>query len=133
MSDNVTAFVLRLATGIVFLSHGLIKVFVFTPAGTAAFFEQVGFPGWLAFPTIAVEIVGGALMIAGLFARFVAIAFVPILIGALMTHWPNGYMFSVANGGWEFPALMLVLVALQIRLGNGAFAVNHINFKRSFA
>jgi putative oxidoreductase len=133
MSDNVTPFVLRLATGIVFLSHGLIKLFVFTVPGTVAFFEQVGFPGWLAVPTMAVEIAGGTLMLAGLFTRFVGLAFLPILAGALMTHWPNGYMFSVANGGWEFPALMLVLVALQIRLGDGAFALNNVNLKRSFA
>lgn len=35
------AFVLRLALGIMFIAHGLTKVFVFTPAGTAGFLNQL--------------------------------------------------------------------------------------------
>lgn len=32
---NRGAFVLRLSLGVMFLAHGLLKVLVFTPAGTA--------------------------------------------------------------------------------------------------
>ena len=59
------AFILRLALGIMSLAHGLLKVFVFTLPGTVGFFEQVGFPGWTAYLVVAVEIVAGLLLIAG--------------------------------------------------------------------
>ncbi|MCF5428082.1 DoxX family protein, partial [Pseudomonas syringae] len=49
------AFVLRLALGLMFIAHGLTKVLVFTPAGTAGFFESIGFPGFLAYPVMAFE------------------------------------------------------------------------------
>ena len=49
------ALLLRLALGVMFVSHGLQKLLIFTPAGTAQFFASVGFPGWLAGPVIAAE------------------------------------------------------------------------------
>ena len=45
------AMLLRLALGTMFLSHGLLKVLVITPAGTAGFFASLGLPAWLAYPT----------------------------------------------------------------------------------
>jgi putative oxidoreductase len=39
------AFVLRLALGILFLAHAGLKIFVFTPSGTAGFFGSLGLPG----------------------------------------------------------------------------------------
>jgi putative oxidoreductase len=38
-------------------------------------------------------------------------------------HLPNGWVFSAANGGWEFPALWTVLLVVQALLGAGAYAV----------
>ena len=56
------ALVLRGTTGLLFLTHGLTKLFVFTPAGTAGFFESLGLPGWLGIVTMILEIpdFGGA-------------------------------------------------------------------------
>ncbi|MGB1027605.1 MAG: DoxX family protein, partial [Rhodospirillaceae bacterium] len=93
------ALVLRLALGIMFVAHGWLKVSVFTVAGTVAFFESVGFPGWLAYVTIVAEIGGGLLLIAGLYARWVALATIPLLLGALSVHFANGWLFSAPNGG----------------------------------
>lgn len=41
--------VLRVALGVMFLAHGLMKLPVFTLPGTAQFFESVGFPVYLAY------------------------------------------------------------------------------------
>ncbi|MGK0374327.1 MAG: putative oxidoreductase [Arenicella sp.] len=41
------ALALRLAFGLILLAHGLLKVFVFTPSGTAAFFSSFGLPEFL--------------------------------------------------------------------------------------
>lgn len=115
---------LRIALGIMFLAHGLLlKVFVFTMAGTAAFFETVGFPGWLAWATMLAETAGGLLLIAGIGTRIVALAMTPILLGAWYVHAGNGWVFSAPNGGWEYPAYLLVLCVAQMLLGSGAFSL----------
>ncbi|MGB0694904.1 MAG: DoxX family protein [Rhodospirillaceae bacterium] len=118
------ALVLRLALGIMFVAHGWLKVSVFTVAGTVAFFESVGFPGWLAYVTIVAEIGGGLLLIAGLYARWVALATIPLLLGALSVHFANGWLFSAPNGGWEYPAFLAAAALAQGFLGNGAYALS---------
>ena len=57
-STALAAFLLRIALGTMFIAHSLIlKLFVFTPAGTAQFFGSLGLPSFLAYLTIAAEIV----------------------------------------------------------------------------
>lgn len=72
------ALVLRVTLGALFLAHAALKLFVFTPAGTAGFFSSVGLPPALAYVTIAAEVLGGLALIAGLWTRVVAIALTPI-------------------------------------------------------
>jgi putative oxidoreductase len=117
------ALLLRVALGVMFLAHGLLKVLVFTLPGTAQFFESQGFPGTLAYLVTAAETFGGALLILGVYTRWVALALVPVLLGALAVHWPNGWMFSVPGGGWEYPAFLAVAAAVQGLLGSGACAL----------
>ena len=117
------ALVLRLALGAMFLAHGLLKVVVFTLPGTVAFFESVGFPGVLAYLTVAAEIGGGLLLILGVWARWVALALVPVLLGALSVHLGNGWVFSAEGGGWEYPAFLAVTSVVQALLGDGAHAL----------
>lgn len=117
------AFVLRVTLGVAFLAHGLLKVIVFTPAGTVAFFESQGFPGFTAYLVILAEIGGGAALILGLHTRAVALALVPLLLGAALVHAPNGWVFSNPGGGWEFPVFWAFANVTQAFLGDGAFAV----------
>ncbi len=124
--DNQTqtaALLLRLALGTMFVAHGLLKVMVFTLPGTAGFFEQVGFPGWLAYPVTFAEIGGGILLIAGVAVRQVAIGLIPVLLGALYVHFGAGWVFSNPNGGWEYPAFLVVAAVVQALLGPGSFAL----------
>jgi putative oxidoreductase len=123
-STGYATLVVRLALGVVFLAHGLTKVFVFTLPGTAAFFESVGFPGFLAYPVTAAEIVGGLLLVVGLASRWAALGLVPVMLGALSVHWGNGWVFNAPNGGWEFPALLAaVCLAYFVRGEDGAWAL----------
>jgi len=121
------AFILRVSLGVMTLAHGLLKVFVFTIPGTVGFFESLGYPGVLAYAVIAGEILGGLALIAGVWTRYVALALVPILIGATITHAGNGWVFSNPDGGWEFPAFWTVTLIVQAVLGNGAFAVGSVS------
>ncbi len=117
------ALVLRVSLGVLALAHGLMKIIVFTPAGTVGFFESLGLPGTLAYVTIAVEVVGGVALIAGVFTRYVSIAMVPILIGSIVfAHWNAGWVFSNEGGGWEYPAFWAVALVVQALLGDGAYA-----------
>jgi len=117
------AFVNRVALGVMFLSHGLLKVFVFTLPGTVGFFESVGFPGWTAYAVAAAEIGGGAALILGIRTRVVAGALLPVLLGAAFVHWGNGWVFSAPNGGWEYPVFLAVSSVVQVLLGDGRLAL----------
>ena len=118
------AFVLRVTLGLLFLAHAGLKIFVFTPAGTAQFFGSLGLPGVLAYLVTAAETLGGVALILGVYSRLVALTLTPILLGAIFTvHGPAGFFFSNPNGGWEFPALWIIGLVSVALLGDGAFAV----------
>jgi putative oxidoreductase len=117
------ALVLRLSLGILFIAHALLKLFVFTLPGTAQFFQSMGLPGVLGYATFAAELVAGALLIAGVATRWVALAMVPILLGATWAHAGNGWTFSAPNGGWEYPAFWTVALVVQALLGDGPYAL----------
>lgn len=114
---------LRISLGIMILAHGLLKILVFTPAGTAEYFASVGLSAWLAYPVILAEVAGGAALIAGLWTRLVSLALVPVLIGATIVHLGNGWVFSNPGGGWEYPLFWTVALIAQALLGSGSCAM----------
>ena len=116
---------LRVTSGGLLLTHGLIKVLVFTPAGTAGFFESIGFPGILAYPVMAGEIGLGLALILGFMTRWAALAALPIMIGAIVPHAGNGFTFSNTGGGWEYPVFWAIVLAVQAMLGDGAYAIGN--------
>lgn len=117
------ALLLRVSLGALFLAHGLMKVFVFTVPGTVAFFEQIGYPGFFAYLVILAEIGGGLALVLGVQTRLIALALVPVMVGATLQHAGNGWVFSAPGGGWEFPAFWTVLLGVQALLGDGALAL----------
>lgn len=117
------ALVLRVALGVMFMAHALLKFYVFTLPGTAQFFQSLGLPGSLAYATFFAELVGGALILAGVYSRWVAAALIPILLGATWAHSGNGWVFTAQNGGWEYPAFLAIAAAVQVLLGDGKYAL----------
>ncbi|MEK0082812.1 DoxX family protein [Benzoatithermus flavus] len=118
------ALLLRLALGTLFLAHGLMKVFVFTVPGTVQYFQSIGYPGFFAYLVILGEVGGGLALISGLWTRIIALALLPIMIGATLQHLGNGWVFSSQGGGWEFPAFWTATLLVQALLGAGAFALD---------
>jgi len=115
---------LRLALGLMFVSHGLMKVIVFTIPGTVGYFESIGLPGVLAYLTILAEVGGGALLILGVYARIVAVLLIPVLAGAwIFGHAGNGWLFSNPGGGWEYIAFLIVASLTVALAGEGALAL----------
>ena len=120
------ALVLRLSLGLMFIAHALLKYAVFTLPGTVRFFESVGLPGPLAYVVFVAELVGGALILIGAWSRWISAALVPVLLGALSVHAGNGWLFTNANGGWEYPAFLVAAAVTQALLGDGRFAVTSL-------
>ena len=121
------ALILRVSLGLMYVAHSLIlKHFTYTLTGTAQFFESLGLPAALAYATFWGELIGGVLLVAGVGTRVVSLALVPILAGALWVHAGNGWVFSAANGGWEYPLFLIVVSFVAALLGNGRYALGNV-------
>src|SRR3984893_14980023 len=110
--------IVRLAIGFPLAAHGAQKLFGWFGgggiAGTAPFFEQLGFrpaPLHAALAGIA-ETAGGLLLAAGLFTPLAAAALLGVMVVAVgSVHWGKG--FFLQTGGLEY----------NLVLGAGALAV----------
>lgn len=136
MTDHVAAsyaaLILRVSLGVMFIAHALLKIMVFTPAGSVGFFASLGVPGWLAYPVMGAELVGGVLLVAGIQTRVVALALVPVLIGSIaLVHGANGWLYTNANGGWEYPAFLTMASFAQALLGDGAWRAGALFNRRT--
>lgn len=121
---DIATLLLRVSLGGLFIAHAWLKYAVFTPAGAAGFFKQIGLPGWLAYVTILVEVLGGIALVIGLQTSLVAIVLVPVILGAtIFGHRANGFWFTNENGGWEYPAFWTVALIALALLGDGALAI----------
>ncbi len=120
---DYAALLLRVTMGLSFIAHAWLKYAIFTPAGTVQYFQSLGLPGPLAYVVMTAEFLGGIALILGLWTRWVALALIPILLGAVFAHSGNGFFFMNPNGGWEFPAFWAAALAVQSLIGGGAYAL----------
>jgi putative oxidoreductase len=119
------ALLLRVGMGVMFLAHGaLLKLGTFGLAGTMGYFGSIGYPPALGVAVIAAEIAGGLALILGIGVRTVSLALIPLMLGALLQHSGNGWMFAGKGGGWEFPAFWTLALLVQAGLGAGALALD---------
>lgn len=115
---------LRVALASMWISHALLKVFVFTMPGTVQFFESVGLPGVLAYLVVAAELVGGAAILVGIYGRYASLLLTPILLTATWVHLPNGWVFTKPGGGWEYPLFLAVASLVHAVIGDGELRVS---------
>ncbi|GAA5106822.1 DoxX family protein [Orbus sasakiae] len=120
---DLAALALRIALGAMFLAHGFTKLLVFTPAGTAAYFASIGFPGFMGYLTILFEIGGAILLLFGAFGRVISGLTVIQMIVIAYIHSPNGWSFSNPGGGWEYPAFMALAAFALALIGDGRFSI----------
>jgi len=122
--NELGALVLRLSLGTIFIAHSLyLKLVVFTLPGTAQFFASIGLPGYLAYLVFAGEAVGGLALVLGVYARFAALALVPIALGATWAHLGAGWLFSNQGGGWEYPLFLSLALLVQYLVGDGRYTL----------
>jgi putative oxidoreductase len=120
------AFAIRAALGVMFIAHAYLKIAVFTVPGFAGFLTQTGFPAALAWPIILAELIGGIAILLGIYSRAVSVALLPVLLGAVLVHAPNGWLFNAPNGGWEYPAFLAVAAIAHVLIGDGAWALKPV-------
>lgn len=109
--EGLGLVLLRVAVGGALMPHGAQKLFGafggYGLTGTAGWLESIGFaPGMLFALAIGLlEFVGGAALVLGFATRLVAAAVTLFMATAILIHWPNGYFWNLAGGGWEVPVL----------------------------
>jgi putative oxidoreductase len=113
--------VLRIVTGFLFIQPGTMKIFAYPigippMGGTVELFTQVGIGG-------VMEVVGGAMLLVGLFTRPVAF----ILAGEMAVaywqfHAPGGF-WPIVNGGSDAMLFCFLLFYLSAA-GGGPWGVD---------
>lgn len=109
----VVSVIMRMVLGIIFLSHGVAK-FQMGLSNVDAWFSSIGVPGFLAYVVAMLELIGGIMLIAGLFTRYVSALFVVMLIGAIVTaKLPVGLLGNAQMPGYELD-LGFILISLYL-------------------
>jgi putative oxidoreductase len=119
--------IIRFAAGVVFIYHGYAKLFLgFGPFVAKNILTPMGFP----IPHVLVyflgilELFGGAALALGLLTRPIALLFAIEMIFVVKWHYPNGYLFTSAHGGYEFPLLMLLTYIGIFFAGSGRCSID---------
>ena len=127
-SDKLLS-VLRIVTSLLFLEHGLQKIFNFPPAATPKPYDLMTLSPGLAG---LLEVVGGGLLVLGLFSRPVAFLLSgEMAIAYFMAHAKRS-PFPVLNGGDG--AIMFCFIFLYIAAaGPGPWSLDSMLGKKSAA
>ncbi|WP_322923096.1 DoxX family protein [Paenibacillus campi] len=133
MKLTVVSTIMRVVLGILFLAHGISK-FQMGLAGVSGWFQSVGIPGFLAYVVSPIELVGGILLIIGLFTRYVSVLLIIVLLGAIFTvKLSAGLMGNGQMAGYELD-LAFILVALYLAVSNNTgFSLDQMLFRRKTA
>lgn len=128
LTPETGTFILRVSLGTVLLAHSVyLKLMVFTLPGTAQFFASIGLPASLAYVVFATEAIAGFALLLGIHTRLFSALIIPVLLGAIWAHASNGWLFSNAGGGWEYPLILSLMALAQLGLGDGRYAISSAN------
>jgi putative oxidoreductase len=120
---------MRLVLGGIFAAHGAQKVFGwFNGAGLdgfAAFLAEQGYQQADALSAAAgfAELVGGILIILGVFTPLAAAGLLSVMINAIWLQWASGLF--VEDGGFELELALAGLAAGLVFIGPGRFALDN--------
>jgi putative oxidoreductase len=118
---DITWAILRVGAGLLFMAHGAQKLLGWFggmggEGGTAPLFSQIGLAGVL-------EVVGGALIVLGLFTRPTAIILVAEMVVAyFQVHAPRG-LWPIQNQG-ELALLYGLIFLFLATNGAGPFSID---------
>ena len=127
---DLSYLLIRLTVGGILRAHGIAKLM---GPGVTAFaagsLARRGIEPSLLFAYVIFfnETIGAMCLMLGLFTRVVgAIIAVELAIITFVAHFPNGFIFSNAGGGWEFPLMWgLIVFAISLR-GGGPYSLDRL-------
>jgi putative oxidoreductase len=129
--EAIGIFIIRLVVGLYFAAHGAQKAFGWFggggPAGTGAFFEQIGIKPGKQMALIAGigEFVGGILFLLGLLTPVAAILIiVPMIVAIKTVHGKNG-LFS-DKGGIEYNLVVIAIALGTMFMGPGTLSLDSL-------
>jgi putative oxidoreductase len=123
-SAESAVFLLRVLLGALFIAHLSWKLTIF-PGGVEAWWNNLinnGYPAFVPAYVLSAEIAGAALLIPGVWARYVALYAVPMMIGAAQ-FWLERKGFYFTQAGAELPLVWLALLVIQGVAGDGRYAL----------
>src|SRR2546428_8347209 len=117
---DISHFGLRIVSGILVIVHSVGKF----DSGSSGFFSSIGLPVELGFLIGLLELVGGALLIAGALTRITSSLLATEMLG-VMIYIKKVQAFS-GRGGLELELLAFVILLTVIVLGPGRISISHI-------
>jgi putative oxidoreductase len=139
-TTDLSALILRVAAGLIFIPHGYSKVFGSGgPAAFAADLPGYGVPAFLGYLAAYAEFFGAILLIVGLLTRldafllagtmFVA-AFVVQLPDALRDPDNAGHRFFASMRAMELPLALLATMLVVLLMGPGRFSLDALIWRK---
>lgn len=137
--NDLVLFFLRLVLGLVFFAHGAQKMLGWFGGGgytgTMEYFVGQGIPAFFAFLAIMAEFLGSLGLILGLLTRVAAFGIACVMVVAVsMVHWPHGFFMNwsgqQAGEGFEYHVLVLLIAAILMWKGGGAYSIDQTIAKR---
>jgi len=117
--------ILRMALGVIFLTHGYPKL-TRSASAMQGMFVQHGLPAQLVYVAGVLETFGGILLILGLFSRPVALLLaVEMAVAMVKVHGGHGVM---ALHEYEFPLTLGTASFALATVGAGAISADHLLF-----
>lgn len=120
--------ILRVALGVVFVTHGAHKLFVSGVEPVGQFLGSLGIPlaGAAAWGVTLLEFFGGLALIVGFLVTPVALLLgFHMLMGIVLVHAQNGwYVVGPGQGGVEFNVVLIAGLAALMLAGPGAAALD---------
>jgi putative oxidoreductase len=120
--------VLRIALGIIFLSHGYPKLAHLRGGSQMqGFFVEHGLPGYFVYVAGVIETFGGGLLLLGLFTRAAALLLgIEMCVAIWKVHSGHGYL---AVHDYEFPLALAAACFALATVGAGLISLDQPLFE----
>jgi len=136
-TDDPGPALARLTLALVFFPHGAQHVLGWLGGngfhGTLGWMTgTLGFPAPLAVLALVTELVAPFALLVGLGGRVAALGLVGLMLGALTTHWSNGFFMNwfgslpAGQEGYEYHILAIALASTVVVQGSGAWSVDRL-------
>jgi len=120
---------LRVVLGLTFFVHGLVK-FQGGIENTVGWFSSIGLPGFLAYGVAVIELIGGLMLVLGLFSRVVSGLLALIMVGAIVkVKLAAGFLGNGQGAGFELDLAFLAMAVVIAISGSKSFALDQVIFK----